>query len=144
LGINKDRLAHEIKRHDADNTFQFTLTLESVQEEFIQKFASSKKTSTLGKSQPVILLTTPKKAFPKKSKKDCSLCGKQGHNSVDCWNKPENASKNPGAKLPDKVLSATTKPSVNCPICHKPGQTEQQCYKKRNQSAKKDEKVNVM
>jgi hypothetical protein len=73
LGINKDRLAHEIKRHDADNTFQFTATLESVQEEFRQKFASSKKTSTPSKSQPVLLLTTPKKSFPKKFKKDCSL-----------------------------------------------------------------------
>jgi hypothetical protein len=28
LGINKDRLAHEIKCHDADNTFAFTMTLE--------------------------------------------------------------------------------------------------------------------
>jgi hypothetical protein len=25
LGINKDRLAHEIKRHEADNTFQITV-----------------------------------------------------------------------------------------------------------------------
>jgi hypothetical protein len=46
LGFNKDRLAHEIKRHAADNTFVFTVTLESVQEELRQKFASSKKTST--------------------------------------------------------------------------------------------------
>jgi hypothetical protein len=53
FGINKDRLAHEIIRHYADNTFQFTVTLELVQEEFRQKFASSKKTSTPGKSQPV-------------------------------------------------------------------------------------------
>jgi hypothetical protein len=28
LGINKDSLAHEVKRHAADNTFQFTVTLE--------------------------------------------------------------------------------------------------------------------
>jgi hypothetical protein len=63
---------------------------------------------------------------------------------VDCWNKPENTHKKLGAKLPDKVLSATTKPSVTCPCCYKPGHTEQQCNKKRNQSAKKGEKVNVM
>jgi hypothetical protein len=58
---------------------------------------------------------------------------------VDCWVKPD-------AKLPDKALYTTTKPSasVTCPYCHKPGHTEQQCYKKRNQSAKKYEKVNVM
>jgi hypothetical protein len=54
------------------------------------------------------------------------------------------SNKKPGAKLPDKALSATTKSSVTCTYCHKPGHTEQQCYKKRNQSAKKDEKVNVM
>jgi hypothetical protein len=30
LGINKDRLAHEIKPHDADSTFEITVTLESV------------------------------------------------------------------------------------------------------------------
>jgi uncharacterized protein YciW len=54
LGINKDRLAHEIKRHDADNTFQFTVTLETVQEEFRQKFASSKKTSTPGATSELL------------------------------------------------------------------------------------------
>jgi hypothetical protein len=109
-----------------------------------RNFASSKKTSTPGKSQPVLLLTTPKKSFQKQFKKDCSLCGKQGHKSVDCWNKPENAHKKPSAKLPDKALSVTTKSSVTCKYYHKPGHTEQQCYKKRNQSAKKGEKVNVM
>jgi hypothetical protein len=43
LGIYKDGLADEIKRHDADNTFEFTVTLESVQEEFRQKFAYPRK-----------------------------------------------------------------------------------------------------
>jgi Zn ribbon nucleic-acid-binding protein len=147
LGTNKDREAHEIKRHDADNTFEFNVTLESVQDEFRQKFASSKKTSTPGKSQPVLLFTTTKKSrksFPKKFKKDCSLCAKQGHKSVYCWNKPENAHKKPGVKRPDKALSVTTESSVTCRYCHKTGHTEQQCYKRRNQSANKDEKVNVM
>jgi hypothetical protein len=41
LWINKDRIAHEIKRHAADNTFVFTVTLESVQKEFRHKFATS-------------------------------------------------------------------------------------------------------
>jgi hypothetical protein len=63
---------------------------------------------------------------------------------VDCCNKPENAHKKPGAKLPEKALSTTTTVSVTCTYCHKPGQTELQCYKKRNHSAKKDEKVNVL
>jgi uncharacterized Zn-finger protein len=133
LGINKDRLAHEIKRHAADNTFVFTVTLDSIQEEFRQKKSSSKKTSTPGKSQPVLLLTTPRKSFPKIFKKDCRLCGKQGNKSVDCRNKPENAHKKPGAKLPIRALSATSKSSVTCPYCHKSGHTEQNCFKKRNQ-----------
>jgi hypothetical protein len=106
LGINKARLAHEIKRHAAENTFVFTVTLDSVQEEFRQKFASSNKTSTRGKSQPVLLLATPSpmKSFTKKFTKGCSLC-KQGQKSVYCWNKPDNAHNNPGAKVSDKALS---------------------------------------
>jgi hypothetical protein len=81
LGINKNCLPHETKRHAADSAFVFTVTLETVQEAFRQKFAASKKKYTPGKSQPVGLLTTPspKNSFPKKFKKDCSLCGKQGH-----------------------------------------------------------------
>jgi hypothetical protein len=63
---------------------------------------------------------------------------------VDCWNKPENSHKKPGAKLPDNALLATTKSSITCTYCHKTGHTEQQCFKKRNQSPKKDEKVNAM
>jgi hypothetical protein len=51
LGVNKDCLAHETKRHGRDSTFVFTVTLETVQEEFRQKFAASKKTSA------VLLLT---------------------------------------------------------------------------------------
>jgi hypothetical protein len=89
-------------------------------------------------------VTTPRKSFPKNFKKDCRLCGKQGHKSVDCWNKPENTHKKPGAKLPDKALSATTKSSITCYYCHKTGHTEHNCYKKCNKSAKKEEKVNVM
>jgi hypothetical protein len=31
---------------------------------------------------------------------------------MDCWNKPENAHKKPGAKLPDKALSAKKDPQL--------------------------------
>jgi hypothetical protein len=86
--INKDRLAHEIKRHTADPTFVITVTLDFFQEEFSQKIALSKKTSTPGENPPVLLLATTKKTFTKKFKKDCSLCSKQGHQSVYCWNLP--------------------------------------------------------
>jgi hypothetical protein len=79
LKMNKDRLANEIKRHAPYNTFVFTVTLESVQEKFSQKFAPSKKKSTPGKIQPVLLLTTPRKSFLKKFKKVCCLRGKPGH-----------------------------------------------------------------
>jgi hypothetical protein len=64
LGINKDFMSHETKHHAADHTYVFTVNLESVQEAIIQKFATTKKTTTPGKSQPVLLLTTPS---PKKT-----------------------------------------------------------------------------
>jgi hypothetical protein len=77
LGINKARLAQETIQHAADNAYVFTVTLETVQEEFRQNYATYMHTPTPGKSQPVLLLTTPspKKSFPKTFKKDCSLCG---------------------------------------------------------------------
>jgi hypothetical protein len=50
LCISKDCLAHEMEQDAADNTFVFTVTLESVQEKLREKFAASKKTSTAGKS----------------------------------------------------------------------------------------------
>jgi hypothetical protein len=46
-GINNDCLAHETIQHATNNTYDFTVTLDSVQEEFIKKFATSKKTYTL-------------------------------------------------------------------------------------------------
>jgi hypothetical protein len=79
LGISIDCPAHEIEHHASDNTFVFTVTLESVQEKFRQKFALSKKTSTPGIT---IDYTFTKKAFPKQFKRDYSLCGKQGYKSV--------------------------------------------------------------
>jgi hypothetical protein len=68
----------------------------------------------LAKGQPVLLLTTPspKKVFPKKFNKDCSLCCKQGHISVDCNLCPENAHKKTGYKASDNALSAAPKASV--------------------------------
>jgi hypothetical protein len=144
LGIIKDRLAREIKRHTADPTFVITVTLDFFQEEFRQKNALSKKTSTPGENPPVLLLATPKKTLTKKFKKDCSLSEKQGHKSVYCWNLPSNAHKNPAGKVPDKALSATTKQTINCNYGHRTGHNKQQCFKKRNQSAEKDEKANVL
>jgi hypothetical protein len=79
LGINQARLSNKTVQHAADNTYAFTVTWES---------------SMLHPRgpQPVLCLATslPKKRFPKKLKKDCSLCGKQGHKSVDCFSCPEN------------------------------------------------------
>jgi hypothetical protein len=79
FGIFKAHLAHETFQQTADNTYIFTFTFETVQEEFRQKYATSKKILTPGKTQTVILVTTPspQKSFPVKLKKDCRLCGKQ-------------------------------------------------------------------
>jgi hypothetical protein len=81
LGINNDRLAHKTRQHAADNTFTWTVTLEKVQKDFRQKYAATKKTTTPGKTQPMLLFTTPstKKSIAKKLKKVCSFCGKQEH-----------------------------------------------------------------
>jgi hypothetical protein len=64
LGINKDRLAHKIKRHDADIAFQFTVTLESVQEEFRQKMHPPRKHLPWLKSTCIVVDDT-KDVFPK-------------------------------------------------------------------------------
>jgi hypothetical protein len=84
-----------------------TVSLDTVQKLIRQIYSATKKAPTPGKTQPVLLLNTPslEKSFPKKFKKDCSLCGKHGHKSVECFYHPENTHKNPGYKAPDKTLA---------------------------------------
>jgi hypothetical protein len=54
LCVKKACLAHKTIHHAADNPYIFTVTLETVQDEFIQNYDATKKTSTPGKTQPVL------------------------------------------------------------------------------------------
>jgi cobalamin biosynthesis Co2+ chelatase CbiK len=67
-----------------------------------------------------MLLTTTKKKFPKQFKKNCSLCGKEGHKSVDCYSNPENVHKKPGYKAAAlTTTSSTPKVDITCHYCNK-------------------------
>jgi hypothetical protein len=94
-----------------------------------------------------MLVDTPPpkgKKFPKQLKKSCSLCGKQGHKSVNCFSRPENANKKPGFKANEKALTTTTptpaRTSITCTHCKKTGHSEKQCYKKKKAGEKSNDK----
>jgi cobalamin biosynthesis Co2+ chelatase CbiK len=90
-----------------------------------------------------MLLTTTKKKLHKQFKKKCCLCGKQGHKSVDCYSRPENAHKKHGYKAAAlTTTSSTPKADITCQYCHKKGHTEKQCFKKKRED--KVKQVNVM
>ena len=58
----------------------------------------SNKSKSYGKSTIKAMLmstATSPKTFKKQYKKDCSLCGRQGHKANDCFKRPENAHKRP-------------------------------------------------
>ena len=52
---------------------------------------------------------TPQK-IKKQYKKDCSLCGRQGHKAIDCFSRPENAHKRSSSR------PTTSKSLPNSPI----------------------------
>jgi hypothetical protein len=59
IGRNKGSLAYQTIQKVADPYFQISVFLESVREEFRQKYATSKKNLSYGKAQQVHLLNTP-------------------------------------------------------------------------------------
>jgi hypothetical protein len=81
-----------------------------------------------------MLLSSPKKKFTKQFKKNCSLCGKQGHKSPDCYSRPENAHKKSGYK-PAALTAAPLIPKsdITCHFCNKKGHTEKKCFKKKRE-----------
>jgi cobalamin biosynthesis Co2+ chelatase CbiK len=124
----------EAIRFEKDNNYVKEVTLKSVQVKFREIYATIQASKTLGhsKDKSVMLMTTTKKKFPKQFKKNCSLCGKQEHKSIDCYSRPENAPKNPGytaAAL--TTTSSTPRADITCHYCHKKGHTEKQCLKKK-------------
>jgi hypothetical protein len=67
--------------------------LDYVQAKYREIIATLKQNPVKTYKGPVILLATgtpTKKKFTKPFKKACSLCGKQGYKSVDCYTRPEN------------------------------------------------------
>jgi hypothetical protein len=98
LTVIKDQLPIEAIRFIKYRNYVKEVTLDSFHVKFREIYATiqASKTRYNPKDTPVMLQSTNKKKFPKQFKKNCSLCGKQGHKSVDCYSRPENAHKKPG------------------------------------------------
>jgi hypothetical protein len=89
LSIIKDQIRLEDIHLKADITYVREFTLDYVQAKYRETYATLKQSQGKSSSKgPVMLLTTGtspiKKKITKPLKKDCSLCGKQGHKSVYC------------------------------------------------------------
>jgi hypothetical protein len=104
----------ELKKEDArflmNAIYVREVTLESVMDEYSHDFVSLHTNNKATPKGSVMLVATPPpkvNEFPKQFKKSCSLCGKQGHKSVDCYSIPENAQKKPGFKANEKALTTT-------------------------------------
>jgi hypothetical protein len=99
LTVIKVQLAMDAICFDKDNSYVKEVTLESVKVKFREIYATiqASKTRTYPKDTPVMLLSKNKKKLPKQINKSGSVCGKQGHKSVDCYSRPENAHKKPGS-----------------------------------------------
>jgi hypothetical protein len=139
--ILKDQINTEAIRLKIDKAYVKEVTLDYVQAKFREIYSTlqlHKGCPSSSVKGPVLLLTTgtspTNKKFTKPFKKDCSLCGKQGHKSVDCYTRPENAHKNPRNKANQKVLvtASPTRSTISCTYCQKTGHTEENCFKKRN------------
>jgi hypothetical protein len=152
--ILKDQINTKSRRVKADNTYVKEVTLNYVQAKFREIYSTLQlnkgRTSSTSTKGPVVLLatTTPptKKKFTKSFKKDCSLCGKQGHKSVDCYTRPENAYKNSRNKVNQQALVATSpqRSTISCTYCKKTGHTEKKCFKERNDQNKADDPAHVV
>jgi hypothetical protein len=89
------------------------------------------------KQDTVLLGTTdPGKRFKKKYKGKCSRCGKQGHKSVDCYQDPKNAHKNPRAAATAAAAitnpPSAVRPPLFCTYCKGTNHTIDRCFKKRD------------
>jgi hypothetical protein len=116
LTVIKGDLIKEDTRVLKDANYVRDVTLESVMDDYRNIFESlHTQNKAPAKGSVMLLATQPPKGntFPKQFKKSCSLCGKQGHKSIDCFSRPENAHKKPGFKLNEKALTTTTPTSKN-------------------------------
>jgi hypothetical protein len=68
------------------------VTLESVMDDYRNIFQSLHTNNKAPTNGSVVLVANPPpkgNKFHKQFKKSCSLCGKQGQKSVDCYSRPE-------------------------------------------------------
>jgi hypothetical protein len=153
--ILKDQTNTESIRLKNDTNCVKEVTLNYVQTKFSEIYSmlqlnKGRPSSSTSAKGPVVLLATgtssTKKKFTKPFKKDCSLCGKQGHKSVDCYTHPEKAHKNPRNKVNQKALVTTspTRSTISCTYCQKTGHTEKNCFKKRNDQNKPVDHAHVV
>jgi hypothetical protein len=138
LTVIKDQLAMEAIHFEKDNNYVKEVTLESFQVKFREIHATIQASKTRGHSKdtPVMHITSTKKKLPKQFKKNCSLCGKQGHKSIECYSRTENAHKKPGytAAAHTTTTPSTPRAEITCHYCHKKGL-------QRNNVSRKSEKT---
>ena len=83
------------------------------------------------------------KHYIKQFKKNCRICGQQGHKNEDCWEKEENKhkrppnwkSRSPSGQTSSNTSSATKKFDGKCNYCQKIGHKENECRKKIKEAA---------
>jgi hypothetical protein len=151
LAIIKDQIITEDIRLKAEISYIRKVTLDYVQAKYREIYATLKHHQGKSSSNSSVMLlatgTTPtKNKFTKPFKKDCSLCGKQGHKSVDCYTRPENAHNYPHRKATNKALVTAGPPqsTLTCTYCKKTGHAEKICYKRRSDQNQIDEHAQVM
>jgi hypothetical protein len=95
------------------------VTLVSVMDEYRNIFESlhPNKSKAHPKGSDILVATPPPKGkrFAKQCKKGCILCGKQGHKSVECYSRSENAHKEQGFKANEKAHITTTPTPARTP-----------------------------
>jgi hypothetical protein len=151
LAIIKDQIILEDIRLKADIKYEREVTLDYVQAKYREIYATLKQHQGKSSSKgPVKLLTTgttpTTKKFTMPFTKDCSLCGKQGHKSMDSYTRAENAHNNPYNKATNKALVTAGPPrsTLPCTSCKRTGHAEKNCYKKRNDQNKIEEHAQVI
>jgi hypothetical protein len=134
----KGVLIKEDARFLKDAAYVRDATLESVMDDYRNVFESLHTNKKAGPKGSVMRVATPSpkgKISPKQFKKSCSLCGKQGQRSDDCYSRPDNAHKKPGFQDNEKALTTTSptpaRSSITCTYCQKTGHSEKHCFKKK-------------
>jgi hypothetical protein len=88
------------------------------------------------------LITRTGNIFKKKFKGDYRTCGKKGHKSAACWEKPANKGNPPAYwKSTNNTEAAHSKTNTTenyCDYCDKDGHTDDWCYKKIRKIGEKE------